>query len=171
MHTLQCLCTVINAPRRSLQIESNQVKCCEGPREKEQVWRWPLTIKSVTFGNKDRFIPLSCNCVWQMLQSWINVSLRCEMGDCKVCRCICELCVWRCLRFCMFFFVCVRWLNGFNHSIEVVFISEHTGTNYTNCCECSCCKYAMNGVPPVLFLLHISVIFMSLQPCGKKSGG
>lgn len=37
MHTLQRLCTVTNALRLSLQIESNQVKCCEGPREKEQV--------------------------------------------------------------------------------------------------------------------------------------
>ena len=37
MRTLQRLCTVINAPRRSLKIESNQVKCCEGPQEKEQV--------------------------------------------------------------------------------------------------------------------------------------
>lgn len=37
MHTLQHLCTVINALQLSLQIESNQVKCCEGPREKEQV--------------------------------------------------------------------------------------------------------------------------------------
>lgn len=37
MHTLQHLCTVINALRLSLQIESNQVKCCEGPREKEQL--------------------------------------------------------------------------------------------------------------------------------------
>lgn len=52
MHTLQRLCTVINALQLSLQIESNQVKCCEGPWEKEQVWRWPLTIKSLTFGNK-----------------------------------------------------------------------------------------------------------------------
>lgn len=48
-------------------------------------------------------------------------------------------------------------------SFEVVHMLEYSGTNYTNCWECSCCKYVMNGVLPVLLLLHISVIFISLQ--------
>lgn len=88
-HMLTCilyqrLCTVINALWHALQIESNQVKCCEGPREKEQVCRWLLTIKSVTFGNKARSVPLSCNCVWQMLQSRINVSSAVWVGRLSV---------------------------------------------------------------------------------------
>lgn len=48
-------------------------------------------------------------------------------------------------------------------SFEVVHMLEYSGTNYANCWECSCCKYVMNRVLPVLLLLHISVIFISLQ--------
>lgn len=48
-------------------------------------------------------------------------------------------------------------------SFEVVRMLEYSGTNYANCWECSCCKYVMNRVLPVLRLLHISVIFISLQ--------
>lgn len=48
-------------------------------------------------------------------------------------------------------------------SFEVVRMLEYSGTNYANCWECSCCKYVMNRVLPVLLLLHILVIFISLQ--------
>lgn len=48
-------------------------------------------------------------------------------------------------------------------SFEVVRMLEYSGTNYANCWECSCCKYVMSRVLPVLLLLHISVIFISLQ--------
>lgn len=48
-------------------------------------------------------------------------------------------------------------------SFEVVVILEYSGTNCADCRECSCCKYVMNSVLPASLLLHISVIFISLQ--------
>lgn len=58
-------------------------------------------------------------------------------------------------------------------SFEVVRMLEYSGTNYANCWECSCCKYVMNRVLPVLLLLllHISVIFcLQLQKIPPQKG-
>lgn len=67
-----------------------------------------------------------------------------------------HLCGTRCLHVCAHVLVLII-------SFEVVVIVEYSGTNYANCRECSCCKYVMNGVLPVLLLLHISAFFMRLQ--------
>lgn len=50
--------------------------------------------------------------------------------------------------------VCAGWM-VLIMSFEVVVILEYSGTNYTDCQECGCCKYVMNAILPGRFLLHI----------------